>query len=94
MATFDYRLCTQYECHMLTDSPAYFAQAIDEELEIVIRSDASDEELAGLSDRFDIPLAEMKVFRETRALPWDASATNPGDCVEIPELEHGVANHD
>ena len=90
MATNDYRLCTQYECHLLFDLPAYFAQAIDEELEIVIRSDATDEQLAKLSTRFDVPLDQMKAFRETRALPWDTNLINPADYVVIPPLERRV----
>ena len=89
MATFDYRLCTQYECHLLMDRPAYFAQAIDDELEIVIRSDATDEQLARLSDRFEVPLDEMKAFRETKALPWDPPtvARMAAEYVSIPEYE-------
>ena len=90
MATNDYRLCTQYECHLLTARPAYFAGAIDGPLDIVIRSDATDEQLTHLSNRFDIPLDDMKAFRATRALPWDASAINPDDYVEIPDYENAV----
>ena len=86
MATTVYRLCTQYECHLLRDLPAYFAQAIDEELEIVIRCDATDEQLIKLSDRFDVPLDEMKAFRETRALPRDANMINAADYVSISRL--------
>ena len=86
MATFDYRLCTQYECHVLMDKPVYFAQTLDEPIEIAIRSDATDEQLLKLSDRFGVPIEEMKAFRETRALPWDATMINAADYVHIPRL--------
>ncbi len=49
--------------------PAYFAQGMDEPVEIAIRQDATDEQLADLAARFNVPIAEMKAFREARALP-------------------------
>lgn len=90
MATFDYRLCTQYECHALMDEPVYFAQALDEPIEIAIRPDATDEQLLKLSGRFGVPIDEMRAFRETNALPWDASLINAADYLEIPPFGSGV----
>ena len=54
--------------------------------EIVIRRDATDQQLIKLSNRFDVPLDEMRAFRETRALPWDATMTNAAHYVHIPNL--------
>ena len=90
MATNDYRLCTQYESRAQIDCPAYFSQWEDLPLEIVIRKDATDEQIMNLSDRFKIPLDEMKAFRQSRALPWDAASHNPANYVQIPEFERGV----
>ena len=73
MATTDNRLCNQFESSLLMDCPAYFAQGNNEPLEIVIRTDATDERLANLSKRFDISLEEMKSFRAQQALPKNAA---------------------
>ena len=85
MATFDYRLCTQYESRAHMDRPAYFSQWEGDPIEIVIRKDATDEQLTKLSARFDVSVDEMKAFRETRALPRNV-VTRPH---VLPPLKHG-----
>ncbi len=63
----DYILCAPHECHVLMNVPCYFAQGADEAIEIVIRKDATDDNLKSMHDRFGVPMAEMIEFRASRA---------------------------
>ena len=60
----DYVLCTQRECHMWMDDACYFAQSANGAIEIVIRGDATEDDLQGMHERFGVPMNEMKMFRD------------------------------
>ena len=63
----DYLLLAHGQAHMVMDAACYWGQGSGEAIEIVIRMEASDEQLQAIHERFGGPLEEMRAFRQARA---------------------------